>query len=810
MQTALIAKEITTTGAFKFRFYVKDPNNTNNYFWCGPGTNTNSGISLNAVVTTSGNNGTYTITEAGTYQINVSGYEATSTITFSVTGDVYHPETITLKTWQTGCDDLDNKAWTATGEDGIYTFNVGVYDYTKDYGQMYFRFNDDKNTYYADEKSLYLGFEDPKHVNVVNNLTNEDNWKFSAYTSNYTGKLTIELDLNLMTVTVIQSGATIVKDYYFAGDMNDWFSTYFDHSNDTDNNPKGNMNDFQKNKDAWHFEYIEDEDDIHNGYYKLKVPGGRLSGQFQILGPCNSTESTLDWSNFPERYYHKLGTKYPDHGGYSETDYKKYFTSALPNAQFDGKSSLASYITRTTDNTGGQNFHMDCNAVDNAIIYFKPGSKPDLMIEGDPVNFYVFYAATKDDDKANSDVKAKINSGMPNTNNYYLPGIKNLPNAVSDGNNGYVSPVPDHMNIDGVTLTKFSVQDFKDVTADVKNVIIDEVTLSYIKNGKLPNGTDIDVDNWTYVYVAKIPNGFENPAGSAAKYNLSLPEATREDAKETPRVIANDHVYYLPFFDGLHVHAAIDPEYVLDGEVKAGHYNWTISYRVYYAKSNAAGTDTDIYVQSFDSNGNKDGDAVKLYSVGNIVDTDKEDMDAPGRKTGWHEMAATEKHLAWGVKTSFLQQSVHSAISDNTAWNYHRSENASQNNENDFRVALPKKYAGAWIQFQLVGEKKTVQNSPARATTLENAPQTIYSYVPSKLSFDNGINHYPLSNGDVYLYVGKNSNTWTGIDSIETEETIGDVDATPVYYNLQGVRVAEPTKGIYIKVTGNKSEKVIF
>ncbi|MDE6295335.1 MAG: hypothetical protein K2M03_04645, partial [Muribaculaceae bacterium] len=42
----------------------------------------------------------------------------------------------------------------------------------------------------------------------------------------------------------------------------------------------------------------------------------------------------------------------------------------------------------------------------------------------------------------------------------------------------------------------------------------------------------------------------------------------------------------------------------------------------------------------------------------------------------------------------------------------------------------------------------------------------------------------------------------TGVEGIAAEE----VEA--VYYNLQGVKVAYPTNGIYVKVTGNKSEKI--
>lgn len=48
----------------------------------------------------------------------------------------------------------------------------------------------------------------------------------------------------------------------------------------------------------------------------------------------------------------------------------------------------------------------------------------------------------------------------------------------------------------------------------------------------------------------------------------------------------------------------------------------------------------------------------------------------------------------------------------------------------------------------------------------------------------------------------------TGIDAVgaDTEE----VDAEPVYYNLQGVRVAAPAHGIYIEVRGTRARKVAF
>lgn len=55
------------------------------------------------------------------------------------------------------------------------------------------------------------------------------------------------------------------------------------------------------------------------------------------------------------------------------------------------------------------------------------------------------------------------------------------------------------------------------------------------------------------------------------------------------------------------------------------------------------------------------------------------------------------------------------------------------------------------------------------------------------------------------LYVISYNNDGSGVDEIEA---VGDGEA--VYYNLQGVKVAEPENGLYIKVQGNKATKVLI
>lgn len=52
------------------------------------------------------------------------------------------------------------------------------------------------------------------------------------------------------------------------------------------------------------------------------------------------------------------------------------------------------------------------------------------------------------------------------------------------------------------------------------------------------------------------------------------------------------------------------------------------------------------------------------------------------------------------------------------------------------------------------------------------------------------------------------SSSWTGIDDVISGDTYAPEEGEAVYYNLQGVRVVNPSDGIYIKISGGKTSKV--
>jgi hypothetical protein len=71
-------------------------------------------------------------------------------------------------------------------------------------------------------------------------------------------------------------------------------------------------------------------------------------------------------------------------------------------------------------------------------------------------------------------------------------------------------------------------------------------------------------------------------------------------------------------------------------------------------------------------------------------------------------------------------------------------------------------------------------------------------YIRSTQWGEYGVHRWHLDNVKVF-----------GTDASGIETTIADENAPAEYFNLQGVRVANPAKGIYVKRQGNKATKVL-
>lgn len=107
-----------------------------------------------------------------------------------------------------------------------------------------------------------------------------------------------------------------------------------------------------------------------------------------------------------------------------------------------------------------------------------------------------------------------------------------------------------------------------------------------------------------------------------------------------------------------------------------------------------------------------------------------------------------------------------------------------------------------------------VYGAPAHAPAAGDLVATVgnYNFVVnggSPLYFDGQDKNFIKGNIEVSPFEYANISI-TSIDDVTTEVSdILDEDAEEVFYNLQGVRVENPDKGIYIRVKGNKTEKIL-
>lgn len=438
---------------------------------------------------------------------------------------------------------------------------------------------------------------------------------------------------------------------------------------------------------------------------------------------------------------------------------------------------------RSADVSGGSNLGTQCNAVEGAVFWFNPGNDteaPRIRITGTPKDYFIFY--NMEDAKVHPDMKSKteywvraaINSGKPNTNNYFLAGIEygdyTLPFYDINGNTGA------HMNVnEGIDLAPY---DLKNMTErELNNLFFNnsDIVNSILNEDKLPNGRDISV--YDKVWIAKIPSGFENPAGT--KYNMTFNKAMTEADRKATRTLTTRHYYFFPQQAGLHVHVNID-EILAGDKVESA----KVAYRL-YKTDNQYNTIAILHGSDVTAEGHRKTEI--LHKVGSALPLTKDSEATNG--IGWYECTKHNKS-EWDAPSN---------IEDNwyVSW---------INGEGRREVAYDDN--SAFVQFRLTITMKEEQQPASRAA--EGDGKTMVFYLPERVDVANDANHYWFENSDLYAKLKASDlpdGVLTGISEI-----VDDTDNGPaVYYNLQGVRVDNPTAGnIYIKVTRKGSEKILF
>lgn len=743
--------------------------------------------------TTIGADRNFKLAEAGTYTINVSEYlAADNKVTFTVTKEANPSFTVPTTLYLRNIKDLNGTPIAMTRQDGAGDndrntckfFAEVDYNASEDFA---FHFIEKEGTNWSDRGivcypggtgNTSISANTPVKINNVGTLTDEPNSAWT-YKSTEGGKITVSVYFKKNGYATVEVVGNSDKNYYFIGDMNNWFSNEFDGKlGDTDKNGETiaqgiNATRWDADKDNWKLEYVGD------GWYRFdSFPGNLLSGHFQIVR-YGSWELTYD--NKPnEIYSHVIYINPEDVKANKMSDYRAFKMNRITREDIT-KGREYRVRKRSADVSGGSNLGTQCNAVENAEFWFNPGNDteaPRIRIKGTPKDYFIFYnmekAKVNPDMKSETEywVRAAINSGKPNTNNYFLAGIEygdyTLPFYDINGNTGA------HMNVnEGIDLAPY---DLKNMTErELNNLFFnnEDIVKSIMSEKRLPNGRDISV--YDKVWIAKIPSGFENPAGT--KYNMTFNKAMTEADRNATRTLTTRHYYFFPQEKGLHVHVNIDEITDYKDKVESAE----VSYRL-YKTDNQYNTIAILHGSDVTAEGHRDTKI--LHNVGSALPLTKDSEATNG--IGWYECTKHTKS-EWDAPSN---------IEDNwyVSW---------INGEGRREVAYDDN--SAFVQFRL-----TIKMKQPVSRAAEGEGETQVYYLPERVDVANDANHYWFENSDLYVKLKASDlpdGVLTGISEI-----VDDTDNGPaVYYNLQGVRVDNPTAGnIYIKVTRKGSEKILF
>lgn len=777
---------ITVEDNCAFRFYSEKTNGN----WMGP-VYTN-GINVDAEgtlpYTTVGNGNTFKLAEAGTYTIKVSEYLADNNkVTFTVTKEADPSFTVPTTLYLRNSRNWDDTPIAMTRQDGAGDndrntckfFAEVDYNANEDF-QFNFIEKNESNwpdrgiVCYPSTNELSVSANTPARIDNVGTCTDNPD-KAWIYKSTEGGKITVSVYFKKNGYATVEVVGNSDKNYYFIGDMNNWFSNEFDGDlGGTDKNGETiargiNATRWEADKDNWKLEYVGD------GWYRFdSFPGNLLSGHFQIV-----SNGSWELKDGNEIYSHVIYINPEDVKANKMSDYRAFEMNPITREDIT-KGREYRVRKRSADVSGGSNLGTQCNAVEGAVFWFNPGNDteaPRIRITGTPKDYFIFY--NMEDAKVNPDMKseteywvrAAINSGKPNTNNYFLAGIEygdyTLPFYDINGNTGA------HMNVnEGIDLAPY---DLKNMTErELNNLFFNnsDIVNSILNEDKLPNGRDISV--YDKVWIAKIPSGFENPAGT--KYNMTFNKAMTDADRKATRTLTTRHYYFFPQQAGLHVHVNID-EILAGDKVESA----KVAYRL-YKTDNQYNTIAILHGSDVTAEGHRKTEI--LHRVGSALPLTKDSEATNG--IGWYE--CTEHNSSeWDAPSNIKGNWYVSWINGEG-----RREVAYDDNS-------------AFVQFRL-----TIKMKQPASRAAEGEGETQVYYLPERVDVANDANHYWFENSDLYAKLKASDlpdGVLTGISEI-----VDDTDNGPaVYYNLQGVRVDNPTAGnIYIKVTRKGSEKILF
>lgn len=566
--------------------------------------------------------------------------------------------------------------------------------------------------------------------------------------------------------TIIKALETGEGNFYVCGDINDW--GLYEWKKNEAGKYEGDLAPQKLN--PWKLQRSDKDPNgnASDGYwFKLEVD--EFYGQFKIMeGNWDNNGWSYDFTE-TDRDNDKVGTK----------DYD-------PEGTYWSKGIVAGADKIKVVTKKPRNMHLKNNAIRDAVIWFhkKVGeSDAELKIDGEGEDYYIFFAEEGVVDKDGS-MHAKINTDMPNTYNYVLPEGNDyiyVGKKEYEANwNGQKTEYVTKATIDGLANNTYSGGAIKGIT-DLDKVAWKEVQAKFATN------------NADGAYIVRIPAGFENPAGTIP-FTVSLTLDGDVKGKTYQAAIRNGNVY---FFSGARIHVRPDED-VFGTNVKVYYrvYDWDSDYKLKYLDFSHVGkTEND--------EGYHDQNEVKWVAFPNQNNFEAE----ANKKCGWVEMQSgvNSKEFNHMVREKDWHAHVHYTDAEKTKKEVHQ---------------IPVEHANAMVQYKFeVGDPTyTVSAYRALAQRANTIGDGTY-LVPMTLDFDfdnardekvkDQVKYTKLNGTDIYFEPGIE----TGVEEIEVEEAaeeMEDAEGPVVYYNLQGLRVENPEEGIYIKVTGKKSEKVVL
>ena len=270
---------------------------------------------------------------------------------------------------------------------------------------------------------------------------------------------------------------------------------------------------------------------------------------------------------------------------------------------------------------------------------------------------------------------------------------------------------------------------------------------------------------YTKYWKIKIPNGIEGPAGQKFNVNIKGSKGYRDSKYST--IFLND----LYIIDGLKAFAKAE-----DQKVES------VQYRLYGYPA--------------------DGDVNNLVIIDAKTGDEKPAFEADG-EYGWVTLKQGE-YSYHPYSTSWWHTGKDESIigADFTTKTHGFYPDFKEGSTNEY-YSIPAEHAMKFIQWRIIyKDSQNVQGMRKAAGEKRLVPETL------TVDRSNPNADWVLNGTHKEIMAG----VATGVEDIEMED--GEISeegeaVAPVYYNLQGVRVAEPQHGLYIKVTGNKSEKIL-